>query len=310
MTADRAAAPDLPTARLCFAELGPDGWPLLSLHGTPGCRLDRWPDEAVYITAGVRLITYDRPGYGGSDRLPGRRVVHCVDDVRALLDHLGVDRFSVTGGSGGGPHALAVAARLGPRIHRAQCVVGIVPYGTPGFDWFAGMDPMNVKEFGLALGGRTRCARSHVPRWPACSSGSEDPSRLLGDEWDLSDADRAVMARPELAESIREGTVEMFRQGVDGWIDDSLCFTLPDWGFELSEISIPVTIAWGASDVLVPAAHGAWLAAHVPHAADLRGRGAHGRPRQGPRADPRARAGALTGGGRQPAGRAAMRRAR
>lgn len=259
--------------RLCYAETGdPDGFPVLSLHGTPGSRLDRWPDESVYLQAGARVITYDRPGYGDSDRLPGRRVVHCVDDVTALLDHLGIDRFSVTGGSGGGPHALAVAARLGPRIHRAQCVVGIVPYGTPDFDWFAGMDPMNVKEFGLALQGEDALRAFAVPEMEGMLERvADDPSRLLGDEWDLSDADRAVMARPELAESIREGTVEMFRQGVDGWIDDSLCFTLPDWGFELSEISIPVTIAWGASDVLVPAAHGAWLAAHVPHAVpDLR----------------------------------------
>jgi pimeloyl-ACP methyl ester carboxylesterase len=254
--------------RLCFAEIGdPDGFPVLSLHGTPGSRLDRWPDESVYLRAGARLITYDRPGYGDSDRLPGRRVVHCVDDVTALLDHLGVDRFSVTGGSGGGPHALAVAARLGPRIHRAQCVVGIVPYGTPDFDWFAGMDPMNVKEFGVALQGEEALRAFVVPEMEGMLERVEDdPSRLLGDEWDLSEADRAVMARPELAESIREGTVEMFRQGPDGWIDDSLCFTLPDWGFDLGEISIPVTIAWGAHDVLVPAAHGAWLAAHVPHA--------------------------------------------
>lgn len=254
--------------RLCFSEFGdPGGFPVLSLHGTPGCRLDRWPDEEVYLRSGVRLITYDRPGYGDSDRLPERLVAHCVDDVRALLDHLGVERFSVTGGSGGGPHALAVAARLGSRIHRAQCVVGIVPYGTPDFDWFAGMDPMNVREFGLALQGEDALRAFVVEEMAGMLERvEEDPSRLLGDEWVLSDADRAVMALPELAQSIRESTVEMFRRGPDGWIDDSLCFADPDWGFDLAEISIPVTIAWGAHDVLVPAAHGAWLASHVPHA--------------------------------------------
>lgn len=259
--------------RLCFAEFGdPDGWPLLSLHGTPGCRLDRWPDEAVYITAGVRLITYDRPGYGDSDRLPGREVVHCVDDVTELLDHLGVDRFSVTGGSGGGPHALAVAARLGDRIQRAQCDVGIVPYGTPDFDWFAGMDPMNIKEFGLALEGEDALRGFVTPELAAMIERvEEDPSNLFGDEWELPEADLAAMARPELAEHIRASIVEMCHRGPDGWIDDSLCFTYPSWGFEIDEITIPVQIAYGLHDVLVPAAHGAWLAAHVPHAtADVR----------------------------------------
>ena len=126
---------------------------------------------------------------------------------------------------------------------------------------------MNVREFGLALEGEDALRAFTIDEVAGMLERVEqDPSRLLGDEWELSDSDRAVMALPELAESIRESTVEMFRNGPDGWIDDSLCFTWPDWGFDLAEITIPVTVAWGAHDVLVPAAHGAWLAAHVPNA--------------------------------------------
>src|SRR5436190_2942006 len=84
---------------LCFAEWGdPDGFPVFGLHGTPGGRLNRHPDESRYAEAGARLITYDRPGYGGSDRLAGRSVVDCVADVEAIADHLGIARFAVTGG--------------------------------------------------------------------------------------------------------------------------------------------------------------------------------------------------------------------
>src|SRR4051794_8100368 len=121
----------LPDGRsLCFAEWGdPAGFPVLTLHGTPGSRLNRHPDAEQYARAGARVITYDRPGYGGSTRRPGRSVVDCVEDVAALADHLGLDRFAVTGGSGGGPHALAVAARLGDRVVRCRCVVGVAPYG-------------------------------------------------------------------------------------------------------------------------------------------------------------------------------------
>src|SRR5450631_4216461 len=115
---------------LCFAEWGdPAGFPVFSLHGTPGGRLNRHPDESKYAVAGARVITYDRPGYGSSGREQGRSVVDCVHDVAAIADALGIERFAVTGGSGGGPHSLAVAARLGSRVTRARSVVGVAPIG-------------------------------------------------------------------------------------------------------------------------------------------------------------------------------------
>ena len=120
---------------LAYALWGdPDGFPILVLHGTPGCRLERWPDEDVYRRLGVFLVTHDRAGYGQVDRRPGRRVVDEVDDVVALADQLGFERFGVTGGSGGGAHALACAARLPDRIERAACVVGVAPFGDAGLD--------------------------------------------------------------------------------------------------------------------------------------------------------------------------------
>src|SRR6187455_2901907 len=131
-----AAAADGRT--LCFAEWGdPDGFPVFTLHGTPGGRLNRHPDESKYAEAGARIITYDRPGYGGSDRQAGRAVVDCVADVAAIADALAIETFSVVGGSGGGPHTLAVAARLPDRVVRARCDVGCAPYPSQGLDWLA-----------------------------------------------------------------------------------------------------------------------------------------------------------------------------
>ena len=144
----------------------PQGFPVFALHGTPGGRLKRHPDESRYVAAGCRVITYDRPGYGRSDRLPGRSVVDCVGDVAALADHLGIARFSVTGGSGGGPHSLAVAARLGERVVRARCAVGIAPFGVEDLDFFAGMDPLNVTEFSWALEGEQRLVPGADPGAP------------------------------------------------------------------------------------------------------------------------------------------------
>jgi len=215
---------------------------------------------------GARLITYDRPGYGRSDRHLGRRVVDCVADVAAIADALGVDRFAVTGGSGGGPHALAVAARLPDRVTIARSVVGIAPVDAAGLDWTAGMDAENVKEFGWALAGEatlyeelSRAAASMV------ANVAVDPSKVLGDEWQLAEADRATMRNPIVMQVMREAIPECVVNGPRGWVDDDLAFTV-DWGFDVAEIRVPVEVHYGAQDVLVPAAHGAWLAANVPGA--------------------------------------------
>lgn len=252
---------------LCFAEWGdPDGFPVFSLHGTPGGRLNRHPDESKYAEAGARVITYDRPGYGGSDRQAGRTVVDCVADVTAIADHLGVSRLAVDGGSGGGPHSLAVAARLGNRVVRARCDVGVAPYGADDLDFFAGMDPLNVTEFGWALEGEARLVPELERELQEMAQRvREDPSKILGDDWSLDDADRAVLSRPDFAVVIRESTEDLDRGGVWGWVDDDVAFTKP-WGFELAEIAVPVQVRYGSKDVLVPAAHGAWLGAHIPGA--------------------------------------------
>jgi pimeloyl-ACP methyl ester carboxylesterase len=252
---------------LAFAEWGDhDGFPVFSLHGTPNSRLARHYDESKYAEVGARVITYDRPGYGGSDRSPGRRVVDCVGDVAAIADTLGFERFAVIGGSGGGPHALAVAARLPERVSRAACAVGIVPYDTPDFDWREGMDPLNIQELEWALQGEQvlvpeleREAAEMLKRVAA------DPAKLLGDDWGLSEADRAELARPERHDVIRQDVSEAFRTGVWGWADDDLCFIAP-WGFDVAEIRVPTRVIYGLTDVLVPAQHGEWLARHVPNA--------------------------------------------
>ena len=252
---------------LAFAVWGdPGGFPILGLHGTPGCRLERWPHEELYTELGVCLVTHDRAGYGQSDRRRGRSVADEIDDVRSLADELGFEQFGVTGGSGGGPHALACAALLPDRVVRATCRVGIAPFGRPGLEqdeWLAGMDPENVKEFGWALAGEDVLARQLEAEDARIKERvAVDPSTAL-DDFDLSESDRAQMARPEMMQITRESTFERSRNGVDGWVDDDLAFSKP-WGFDVAAISVPVLIRYGATDVLVPPAHGEWLAANVP----------------------------------------------
>ena len=252
---------------LAFALWGdPDAFPVLALHGTPGSRLERWPDEDVYRSLGVYLVTHDRAGYGRSSRRRGRNVADEADDVRFLADHLGFDRFGVAGGSGGGPHALACAALLPERVVRAQCVVGVAPFGEPGLErdaWLAGMDPENVKEFGWAEAGEDVLAVELEAEYArTVERVANDPASFLGD-YELSESDRAQVARPERIQITRETTPEQGRNGVGGWVDDDLAMIKP-WGFEVDRIDVPVLVRFGATDVLVPPAHGEWLVAHVP----------------------------------------------
>jgi pimeloyl-ACP methyl ester carboxylesterase len=252
---------------LAYATWGdPDGFPILSLHGTPGCRFNRWQNEEVYARAGAYWVTHDRAGYGRSDRNRGRSVADEAGDVAALADELGVDRFGVTGGSGGGPHVLACAALLADRVVRAVCAVGVAPFGSLGLEeaeWLAGMDEENVKEIRSALAGEDVL----VPSLEELQTDAEtrvgvDPSTIL-DDFDLSESDRAQLARPEVMQTVTEATLEQAVNGVGGWADDDLAFVKP-WGFDVAAVSVPVLVRYGLTDVLVPPAHGEWLAANVP----------------------------------------------
>jgi pimeloyl-ACP methyl ester carboxylesterase len=266
--AERLRTLETPDGRtLAYATWGdPDGFPILSLHGTPGCRLNRWPNEDVYTAAGAYWVTHDRAGYGRSDRHHGRNVADEAADVEALADELGFDRFGVTGGSGGGPHVLACAALLPDRVVRAVCTVGVAPLGSPGLtedEWLAGMDPENVKEVRWAQAGEDVL----TPELERLQTQAEervavDPTTVF-DDYDLSESDRAQLARPEMVQLARETTAEEAANGVGGWVDDNLAFLKP-WGFDVAAISVPVLVRYGLTDVLVPPAHGRWLAANVP----------------------------------------------
>jgi pimeloyl-ACP methyl ester carboxylesterase len=261
------AVPAADGRSLTIAEWGdPGGFPVFSLHGTPGSRFVGQANSGAYASVGARVITYDRPGYGGSDRFRGRRVVDSVADVSAIADSLGIERFAVSGGSWGGPHSLAVAARLPERVTRAACAAGVAPFDMPGFDWFADMDAVNIDELGWALEGEDVLARE-IERTAAgmLKRVADDPSKLNSDEVELSEADRAVMASPEQHEAMRRGINEAFRQGVWGYVDDIFCLIQP-WGFDVTEIRVPTRILYGLNDVLVPRQHGEWLAHNVPNA--------------------------------------------
>lgn len=255
---------------LAFCEWGvPDGFPVFSLHGTPGSRLGRHPDENVYERAGVRLITYDRPGYGESTRDPGRRVADAAADAAAIADTLEVERFAVFGGSGGGPHALACGALLPERVTRCASVVGPAPFGEGGLPrdaWFEDMVEGNVREFGWALEGEETLRAEIAPEAEQLLASLEsDAADALGDDYKLSEQDVAIAQRPEIRTMLALSTREAIGRSLDGLVDDDLAFAAP-WGFEPASIRIPTAVWYGQHDTLVPTAHGEFLGRTIPGA--------------------------------------------
>ncbi len=257
----RIQAPDGRT--IAVAEWGdPDGLPLIMFHGTPGGRIAWWHDPTIYARHGLRRLTFDRPGYGESTPLEGRAVVDVVADVVTIADALRVDRFVVSGGSGGGPHALACAALLPDRVMRCLAEAVVAPYGVDDLDWLAGMTQGNVIEFKAALQGeaamRTVAEREARTVIEGLTAGR---ANFLGDAYELSKADVVQMERHRVR--IAAQLLYALAPGVDGWVDDMLAFVKP-WGFEVDDIAVPVYLQYGREDTLVPATHGDWLATHMP----------------------------------------------
>jgi pimeloyl-ACP methyl ester carboxylesterase len=239
-----------------------DGLPLVFHNGTPVGLVAFEPMVAAAADRGLRTVLYARPGYGESTPDPGRRVADAAGDVAAVLDKLGAERFVTAGWSGGGPHALACAALLQGRCLGAATIAGVAPFDADGIDWLAGMAGENVTEFGAALAGEAELS-AFLTAAAAEMHGitAEQVAEGLGDL--VSAADTAVISG-EFAAFMADSFIAAVSSGTDGWRDDDLAFTR-DWGFALGE-GAPVTVWQGDQDMMVPFAHGQWLAAHIPGA--------------------------------------------
>src|SRR5207245_577037 len=129
--------------------------PLVFHWGTPGAAVWFEPLATAAAHAGLRFVTYSRPGYAGSTPRPGRSVADAAADVATVLDALGANTFVTVGWSGGGPHALACAALLPDRCVAATSLAGAAPYPADGLDWLAGMGAENIEEFSAAIEGES-----------------------------------------------------------------------------------------------------------------------------------------------------------
>lgn len=253
--------------RITYTVSGPDGaLPVVVHHGTPGSAHPSGDWRRAAAASGLRLVTYERGGYGGSDRHPGRVVADAAADVATILDAIGADVCITEGRSGGGPHALACAALLPERVLAAASVAGVAPYAPDGIDgmplgaWLAGMGQDNVEEFGAALQGESVLRPWLEAQLPAMRSAQRDEV-VAAMETLLPPVDLAALTG-EFAADLVTSFARGLAPGVDGWLDDDVAFSSP-WGFGLSNFSVPVALWQGSADLMVPYAHGEWLAAQA-----------------------------------------------
>ena len=249
--------------KIRITEVGQSGGvPVLVLRGTPQSRLlyDAWVRDAE--SRGIRLIAYERPGYGGSTPHPGRTVASAARDVAAIAKKLELNRLSVWGISGGGPHALACATLLPGLVVAAAALASPAPYPAEGLDYFAGMGESNVAEFKAALAGREACQEFvEIEASELLRADAETMKQAFHSL--LCPVDAAVLTTDFanfVVRSVREGIGETRT----GWVDDEMAFIKP-WGFELSQIRIPVLVMHGEQDRMVPVSHGKWLAGRIPN---------------------------------------------
>ena len=246
---------------LTVEDAGPDrGFPVL-VHCGGGSRHLSPAAVREARLHGFRLISYDRPGYGGSTPMPDRVIADCCADVEAILGGLGISRIAVWGFSGGGPYALATAALL-PNAVTAVCLFApLGPYGAAGLDFLDGMADSYREEVRIFFSDRAAAREKFRAEAAEMFGRLSTPGGWLAQWGDRAgkDAAHGQEAADYLASIYQDG----WTHGDDGWWDDWSAFLGP-WGFDLAAITAPVSLWHGLADTRCPPGHSRWLAERIP----------------------------------------------
>ena len=233
----------------------PSATPLFYCHGYPTNRLEYEVIAPAVEGAGARVIVLDRPGYGSSTFQSGRTLLDWPNDVAEAADQLGIDRFAVLGTSGGGPYAMACAVALPERVTQLGLIVGVGPADAPGMDESLILE--NVSRFGVV-----RRVQFGMMGYGLNHGG--DNQIFDNTIARISEVDRLFLERPENREWFLRMMREALKHGGRAAAHDGKLY-LTGWNFDVSRISAPTYLWYGARDETVPARVGEWLADRIPN---------------------------------------------
>jgi pimeloyl-ACP methyl ester carboxylesterase len=245
----------LPDGRtLAYTDIGASGGRVAYyFHGAPGGRLELVSLDEAFAAMDVRVITADRPGYGGSTPHTGRTTADWAGDVAALADHLGTGRFVVMGLSSGGPYTVACASLLRDRV-----VGAVIAAGNTDMTWPDARSGYLQSELDIMAMDDENAAVA----WCEEQYGS-DGSGFFGGDLDLGPTDNVWLADATNLTSLMSTMAEAFVQGVIGYAHD-ITVQGRAWAFDPSSITAPTIVVHGADDRLVPLSHSQHTASLIP----------------------------------------------
>jgi pimeloyl-ACP methyl ester carboxylesterase len=250
--------------RMGYAEFGePRGRAVVWLHGTPGARR-QIPEQARVFAHlhNVRLVGLDRPGIGLSTPYVYPKIRAFASDLASVADALGIDDLCVVGLSGGGPFALAAGADLGDRVRAIGVLGGVAP--TRGPDAIHG----GLVALGVRLSTVLRWGR--LPLGVTLAAVLRTVKPLASPALDLyarvsPEGDRRLLGRPEVKAMFIDDLFRGHPRQFEGPIADVIDFTR-DWGFPVSDVTVPVVWWHGDADHIIPFAHAQHMVDRLPHA--------------------------------------------
>jgi pimeloyl-ACP methyl ester carboxylesterase len=214
----------------------PAGAPALWFHGAFSSRLEAWCLDAPARELGLRVLALDRPGLGGSDPLPGRTVTGYADDVREVLDALGITQAAVGGLSNGGLYTMAVASALPERVLRA------VPYNPSS--------PVADPAARATLSRKARLSYSVMARKVDRLDDmlTKKRGRLTTALARRTDPDAHLLDDPAVAAAHATNLAEALRQPRNGYLQTEVRHCTGAWGFDHRAVPVPVVLVSGEKD--------------------------------------------------------------